>query len=313
MSKFSIVIPLFNKEAYVGKTIESILNQTFSDFELIIIDDCSTDNSLYIAKGYSDPRIKIINHDINQGLSASRNTGIKNAVGDFITFLDADDTWKPFYLESILKLTELFPDCAIFGTDYEEKIGDKITLPKKNLPVDCMPGTMTKISDFFKAALFNPIYCYSCVTFSKHVFEKVGFFDTTIDYGEDVDFNIRCHTVFSLAYYYLPCATYSMGVESQITNSGVTNKRLPDLKKYDTLADKNPSLKNYINSKRYYYASQFKNQNKKEPFKKIMSEIDFNELSWKQKLLLKSPKPIYRLLKNIKTYLLKRGVKITPY
>jgi len=313
MPKFSVVIPLYNKEAFVGETITSILKQTFADFELLIINDCSTDKSENIAVTFIDKRIKIIRHEHNQGLSASRNTGIKNSCGDFITFLDADDTWKPDFLESILKLTEMFPECAIFGTDYEEKIGAKTTTPKKNFPENCLPGTFFKVEDFFKAALFNPIYCYSCVAFSKNVFENIGDFDTSIDYGEDVDFNIRVHTVYSLAYYYKPCATYSMGIESQITDSGVKNKRLPNLKKYEALADKNPSLKDYINAKHYYYASQYKNQKDIENFERLMSEIDFNQLSWKQKLLLKSPYALYKAFKTFKKFLLQKGIKVTPY
>ena len=110
MPKFSIVIPLYNKENYIAETLQSVIEQTFKDFEIIIVNDCSTDKSLETVSDFKDPRINIINHNINSGLSASRNTGIKNAEANYITFLDADDLWKPTFLEKINFLIENYSD-----------------------------------------------------------------------------------------------------------------------------------------------------------------------------------------------------------
>ena len=105
---FSVVIPLYNKEAYVAKTLNSVLNQTYRNFEVIIVNDCSTDNSLDVVKAARDHRIKIIEHSENKGLSASRNTGINAATHLYIAFLDADDYWDSTYLETILVSSRFF-------------------------------------------------------------------------------------------------------------------------------------------------------------------------------------------------------------
>ena len=129
MPRFSVVIPLYNKEGYILNTINSVLAQTYIDFELIIINDRSTDTSLEIAENIEDSRIQIIQHSVNKGLSASRNTGIKNAKSEYIAFLDADDLWKPTFLEKIDLLITDYPEASLFASKYEVllKNGKRIT------------------------------------------------------------------------------------------------------------------------------------------------------------------------------------------
>ena len=92
----SIITPMYNSAKHVEKTIQSVISQTYANWEMIIINDCSTDDSLQIAEQYAaiDSRIKIISHDCNMGISAARNTGIGHACGRYIAFLDSDDIWK---------------------------------------------------------------------------------------------------------------------------------------------------------------------------------------------------------------------------
>ena len=103
MPRFSVVIPLYNKENFIEKTMHSLLNQTYLDFEILVVNDCSTDASAAIVKRFDDRRIQIIQHPINKGLSASRNTGIRSAKASYVAFLDADDLWKPLKLEKQLQ------------------------------------------------------------------------------------------------------------------------------------------------------------------------------------------------------------------
>ena len=104
--KVSIIIPLYNAEKYINTCIESILEQTFKDFELIIIDDCSTDGSYEIAKKYDDPRIKLIQQEKNSGDAATRNLGIKTACGEYIYFVDDDDALMTNIVEIFLNAAE---------------------------------------------------------------------------------------------------------------------------------------------------------------------------------------------------------------
>lgn len=93
MPKISVVMPIYNVQHFVKSSIQSVLSQSFNDFELILINDCSTDKSLEICKTILDHRIRIVNHDVNKGLAASRNTGIRHAIGRYIAFIDSDGMW----------------------------------------------------------------------------------------------------------------------------------------------------------------------------------------------------------------------------
>lgn len=121
--KFSVVIPLYNKEHYIEKTIRSVLAQTCTDYEVIVVDDGSGDDSLALAGKFASDVVHIISQE-NQGVSVARNTGILNAKGEFICFLDADDEWRPDYLATIDELTERYPESAIFVTAYAVNMGN---------------------------------------------------------------------------------------------------------------------------------------------------------------------------------------------
>ena len=100
----SVVIPTYNRKHLLQKAIASVLNQTYSNFELIVVDDCSTDSTEHFMKSLSDKRIRYIKHEKTKHASASRNTGIQLSKGEFIAFLDDDDRWLPTKLEKQLKL-----------------------------------------------------------------------------------------------------------------------------------------------------------------------------------------------------------------
>lgn len=114
---FSVVIPLYNCRDYIGSAIQSVLNQTFDDFEIIMVDDGSTDSSDEIVKSIADPRIRYIRQE-NQGVSVARNTGIENAYGEFVAFLDADDYWQCQHLEFAAQIFRQRKDINWFASKY---------------------------------------------------------------------------------------------------------------------------------------------------------------------------------------------------
>ena len=103
MATISIVIPLYNKGFIISETLDSVLAQTFTDFEIIIVNDGSTDNGFEIVSQFSDKRIKLFQQQ-NKGAAAARNLGIEKATGELIAFLDADDYWYPNHLEVVLDI-----------------------------------------------------------------------------------------------------------------------------------------------------------------------------------------------------------------
>lgn len=117
--RFSVIMPLYNKASYVAKAIESVLAQTFHDYELIVVDDGSMDDSAVVAQkaieGHENCRLV---QQVNAGVSIARNNGVAVSNGDFLCFLDADDWWEPTFLKEMSGLIDEFSDAGIYGTGY---------------------------------------------------------------------------------------------------------------------------------------------------------------------------------------------------
>jgi glycosyltransferase involved in cell wall biosynthesis len=112
MSLIGVVIPLYNKKEYISRAIDSVLNQTISDFEIIVVDDGSTDQSAEVVSTYNDHRVRLVRQE-NAGPGAARNRGIEEVHADYLAFLDADDEWLPNYLERSYEILKQNPDCDI--------------------------------------------------------------------------------------------------------------------------------------------------------------------------------------------------------
>ena len=315
MAFFTVVIPLFNKSNYISNTIESVLAQTFQDFEVIVVEDCSTDASLIVVSAIKSSKIKIIQHEFNQGLSASRNTGIKNATTKYIAFLDADDVWKPNYLETIYSLITTFTECKLFATNYEEIYPNQLSL----LPTTKLKNHKkeTLIKDFFESNLSQHIYCCCSLCVDKSVFETIGYYDEKITYGEDVDFNIRANDTYQLAYSSEVLVSYILYTENQITNTHLQNKTLTNFDAYEVLGIEKPSLKKYLDFNRYIMAKYYKMEGNFEAYQKMKAGINSDPkvsgLNYKQRWLLNAPRFMLNWIRKIKLYFTLKGYKITTY
>lgn len=310
MPFFSVIVPLYNKEKYIQNAIQSILNQSFSDFELLIVNDCSTDNSLLELEKINSDKIRVIHHQVNKGLAATRNTGIKNAQSNYITFLDADDEWCPDFLKSIHHLIHNFSDAKIYATNYQEIWDTTIKYPfngSENLVPD-FKGYL----NFFKINLKQGIYCHGSVCFHKEVFEKVGYYNESIRNSEDLDFNIRANYHFQLAYDATQLMVYHMQTENQLTRINLKNKTIPDFDIYEVWSKNKPELKKYLDFERYVLGKRLKKCGDVR-WKKMLVSIDYQNLNWKQKILLKLPKVILLRIDDFKRFLLKYNFKISTY
>jgi len=315
MAFFSVIIPLYNKENYIEETLKSILNQTFQDFEIIIVEDCSTDNSKQKAESIISEKIRIIQHKNNKGLSASRNTGIQNSNSDFLAFLDADDIWHKNYLGKVHELIQGFPQAHLFATNYLEVYSKKVAVsPSSNLKDFSKNGI---VLDFFESNLHQNIYCPSSLCVKKGVFEKIGGYNAMINYGEDVDFNIRANSSFQLAYSNSALVNNIMFSENKITNSSLKNKIITNFDLYEPLAKTNKSLKKYLDINRYMMASNYKKQKDLINFKKLKSGINKNPkisgLNIKQRILLELPPSALQLISKLKLAFLKKGKRFSSF
>lgn len=181
--KISVIITSYNYEHYIKDAVESVLNQTFRDFELIIIDDCSTDNSVEIIKNFSDERIKFIQNDKNYGLKYSIQKALQSAQGEWIAFLESDDLWVPDTLEIRLKYAEKYSDVGIIFNDVEEfgdegwlkAVKNNFTRTRKILNKLKFPKNI-----FYNINVHNLIMTFSSVMIKREYFENLNF-NTPID------------------------------------------------------------------------------------------------------------------------------------
>jgi len=186
--KFSVIIPVFNREKFISRAIESVLNQSFRNFEIIVVDDGSTDNTPYIIKQYP---IKIITQK-NKGVSAARNTGIKASSGNIIAFLDSDDEWKKDKLKIQAKFFENNPSYKIHQTD-EIWIRDGKFLNKKRIH-------QKKEGFIFYESLHLCLISPSAVAIKKELFEEIGLFREDFEVCEDYELWLRITKKYPVGY-----------------------------------------------------------------------------------------------------------------
>ena len=190
MIQFSIIIPLYNKANFVKKSIESILAQTYKEFEIVIVNDGSTDNSLAVVSEINDPRIHIFSKE-NGGVSIARNFGIEKAQNEYISFLDADDLWLPDFLQTIVEMIGQFPHAGVFatGSSYIDRMGNKHDVVNNNLA----KGTVLFIDNYCKAIISKEmIQCSTgSICAKKELFDSIGGFREGIKRGEDIDMWLR--------------------------------------------------------------------------------------------------------------------------
>ena len=181
----SVVIPLYNKEKQIAHTLQSVFNQTFQDFEVVIVDDGSIDGSVAEVEKFSDLRIRLI-HQKNAGVSVARNRGIEEAKSDLIAFLDADDEWKPEYLATQYYLSQKYPDCNVYACNYEFRDTEGKVTPTiiRKLPFIGEDGIL---SNYFEvASCSHPPICSISIMVRKSAIQAIGGFPVGIRSGEDL-------------------------------------------------------------------------------------------------------------------------------
>ena len=223
MSMVSVVIPLYNKEKHIKRALLSVLSQTVQAFEVIVVNDGSTDKSAEAVMEINDPRIRLITQP-NKGASAARNNGIRESGYDLVAFLDADDAWKPDFLETVMRLRQQYPDAGLYATAYETshvKTGT-VKVQYRVIPPEPWEGI---IPDFFNSMLGQPPVWTSAAVIPRHVFEVSGYFRKGEVLAEDVDMWCRVALKFPVAFSTHICATYFQDAENRCYVRGSIHKK----------------------------------------------------------------------------------------
>jgi glycosyltransferase involved in cell wall biosynthesis len=188
LPRVSVIIPAFNRASLIGQAIESVLGQTFRDFELIVVDDGSTDETTEVVRGYSDPRIRLIELPSNAGSNAARNRGIKEARSDLIAFLDSDDLYLPTKLETVVGAFDRNPDLDVLVDSFT-----KLTSPNaKRLQLELRNPVTSSTKDFARKLFRHELWkATPAITVKRAAAIRAGMFAEELKQRQDFDFLIR--------------------------------------------------------------------------------------------------------------------------
>lgn len=297
MVKFSVIIALYNKAPYIESTLNSVLAQTYTDFEIIIADDGSTDGSAKIVKSFKDKRIKYFYKE-NEGVSAARNFAIDKANGNYFAFLDADDIWHNDHLLEINNIIIAMPHISAFATllKSENKYGEYMPV-YTNLTKDKLQE-----NDFFTLSFARTILSSSTTVVSRDVCEKTGWFDVSLKKNEDTDYWIRIGTNYRIGVVNKVTALQRY-VPQSLSNSKFSNENIMYFEKFAELEKNNADAKKMIDINRYALALRCKMNGNNAALKKMVSLIASENISFKQKILLHLPAGVLHFLQKLKQFI----------
>ena len=299
----SIVIPLYNKRNAIVRTIQSVLAQTIGDFELIVVDDGSTDDSYSVVSQVNDERIRLI-HKNNGGVSSARNAGIKAAGYPFVALLDGDDYWAPTFLEEQLALIEDFPKAGMWGVNYAFVKGERCDPCRQGMG----DGFRGYVDGYFSSS-HNDLFCSSSVVIRTDVFEEAGYFDERIASSEDLDMWYRIILRYPVVFYDKVLAFYNQNAENRVAyDTDVRFQLSRDIKYYiDKFEDDfkcNKAFSRYLNShaaadllsEGYYFGSR---QDRTDA-DHVVSLLQYSDIHPKYRWIFKTPRwlgwVVYRIV-----------------
>lgn len=297
--RFSVVIPLYNKASYVRKAIQSVLAQSFTDFELVIVDDGSNDDSAHIAAETIEGRAncRLIRQE-NAGVSMARNNGVAASNGDYLCFLDADDWWEPTFLEEMTKMIGAFPEAGIYGVNYTivNETKHKTRVAQIGVEPSFEMGYINYCQAYAKT-MYMPLWT-GAVCIPRGVFEEMNGFPKGIKIGEDFLLWIRIALKYKVAFLNKPLAYYNQDVE--VASRGVKNKGFePEsfmafhFGQFEEEEKHNPDLKILLDRIRVYSLMRFKSENTfSERVDEEIRKVDFQNVDKSYRFYYKAPYPL---------------------
>jgi len=250
MPRASVIIPTYNREDILSRSIDSVLQQSFSDIELLVVDDGSTDNTKELIREYSDSRIRYIHHGDNKGANAARNTGIRKANSKYISFLDSDDEFSKNHIESVVKYLD--ESTNIVGGVYTSQyrcIDDTVV---GRDPAQVQITSPDQVINYY------PANGFSAFTFRREVFNQVGVLDENLPAFQDRDFLIRLTQFYNMA-----------PISAELVNYYIHDDRIssdPDrkLSGLAVLENKHKKIISRSGEARLHYTRGYLNMEKKE-------------------------------------------------
>ena len=307
--RFSVLIPLYNKSSYVTKAIDSVLSQTYADYELVIMDDGSKDDSFDVASKAIEGRTNCqIHRQQNAGVSMARNNAVSLSQGDYLCFLDADDWWDPNFLSEMSRLIDACPEAGIYGTGYT--IVDETRNRTRVAPVGVEPGFEEGYINYcqvYAKTLAMPLWT-GAVCIPRAIYDEMQGFPKGIKLGEDFLLWIKIALKYKVAFLNKPLSFYNQDVEA--VNRGVIRKGYdPDtfmtfhFDQFEEEEKKNQDLKMLLDRLRVYSLLRFRFTNShKERVNREIAKVDFSNVDRKYWYFYRLPFPIIAVYLKIRSF-----------
>lgn len=312
---FSVVIPLYNKQKSIVATLQSVLAQTYQNFEVIVVDDGSTDNSAQVVEELFEKypslqggeRGRLLRKE-NGGVCSARNRGIQEAKYDYIALLDGDDLWDEHYLEEQVKLIQDFPEAKMWGVNYADIVNGQIIPYQQGMGKDYCGY----VENYFGTSHAD-LFCSSSVVLTKEIAQEIGMQDERMAYSEDLDFWYRIILHAKVVYCDKVLAYYNKDAENRAEQNFHAHfdiKRRMEfyIDKYVPYFEGNPSLARFISLRAawlilqegYYFGDKYD----REATDKIIKYLAYEHMPYKYRLIFRTPRfigrVVYELTKLVK-------------
>ena len=293
---FSVIISVYNKESYLAQTLNSVLKQSFTDFEVIIVNDGSSDQSLEVIKQFEDSRLLLIDQE-NHGASHARNQGLKKARGKYIALLDGDDLWELTFLERMDEAIKLHNTQHIFTCAIAHKYDDRITPVSYSFELN----KTILVLDYFEASQDHSILSGSSVVFKKSILSTTGHFDESLKSSEDTDLWIRFGIHYPVVFIN-DVMVYYVYDRNSLSNTSFNLKDKPKYDNYKNEEKNNFYLSKFLDKNRFALAVLSKLNDDKASFAYYKQSLNKKNLSVKRKVILDSPKWLLKLVLKLKSF-----------
>jgi len=274
---FSVIIPTYNRLELLKRAIDSVINQSFQEFEIIVVDDCSSDDTWKWLQNIGNTKIKCFRNKENKGPSTNRNFAVSKSNFDYIAFLDDDDFWYNNHLSCLRELIISHPNAGIYSNSYIINYGVNKTEAIHNNSF--LNKTITEFSEFKCFTNTNSLCAPSATSIPKNIFLEVGGFDTEISIAEDIDLQVRIGLKYPIVYNRKFTIEYDQSTGDHLSLNHINNKNALSFDKYIKEELELPYLKLWIDNIRFQIGMKFLEAGSKK-YKGYFKAIKPNNLSF---------------------------------
>lgn len=293
--RFSVIVPVYNKALYLSKALDSILKQSFKGYEIVVVDDGSTDDSFSVAQESlvgKEINYQLINQE-NSGVSAARNNGVAASYGDYLCFLDADDWWAPTFLERMDWLIKEYPEARIYGTNYYY-----VKNGRRNICVTTAETGYINYCSVYAEKLQMPLWT-GATCMPRAIFEEMGGFNPQLKLGEDFCLWIKVALKYKVAFLNEALSYYYQDSDATWRSVGKLHNpeahMLWNLQDIEAMETTDSDYKKLIDNLRvyslfpYYLSNQYRDAAKKE-----LAKVDWTKQTQKTQFLYRLPIPLLK-------------------